>query len=88
VFYPEYHLRPLTELSAYIDTNHHLPEIPTAEDVAEKGVDLGEINKLLLKKVEELTLYLIQKDEQLKQQAAEIEKIERRMAKIEKEKAK
>jgi hypothetical protein len=46
--------------SAY---NHHLPDVPSEKEVIESGLDLGEMNKLLLKKVEELTLYLIEKDQ-------------------------
>jgi hypothetical protein len=72
VFYPEYHLQPLKDLKAYIDKNKHLPEIPSAQEVADKGVDLGEMNKLLLKKVEELTLYLIEKDLELKAQSVTV----------------
>jgi hypothetical protein len=65
VFNPDYTLLPLTEVKSYIDKNHHLPELPSAEVVGEKGVDLGEMNKLLTKKVEELTLYLIQMNEEI-----------------------
>ncbi|WP_184550888.1 hypothetical protein [Mucilaginibacter sp. FT3.2] len=60
VFKSEYRLRPLAEVKAYIDRNQHLPEIPSAQEVAANGVNLGEMNTLLLKKVEELTLYLIE----------------------------
>jgi hypothetical protein len=68
VFKPAYHLISLTELKAYIDKHQHLPEIPSEKEVAKNGVNLGDMNKLLLKKVEELTLHLIRKDEQLKAQ--------------------
>lgn len=54
----------LNLLKNYIDKNRHLPEIPSEKDVAINGVNLGEMNKTLLKKVEELTLYLIEKDKQ------------------------
>ncbi|MDN3580774.1 hypothetical protein [Mucilaginibacter flavus] len=64
VFTPDYQLPSLTDTKAYIDQNHHLPEIPSEVEVAKDGLNLGEMNRLLLKKVEELTLYLIEKDKQ------------------------
>jgi hypothetical protein len=65
VFKPAYHLPTLTEIKTYIDQNHHLPEMPSAEKVAKDGLSLGDMNAKLLKKVEELTLYLIDKDNQI-----------------------
>jgi hypothetical protein len=60
VFEDDYKLPSLKETAAYIKANKHLPEIPTAEEVKENGQDVGEMNRLLLKKVEELTLHLIE----------------------------
>ncbi len=68
VFKKDYQLRPLSEVKAYIDQNQHLPEIPSEQEMVKKGLDVGEMNKLLMKKVEELTLYLIEKDQQVKEQ--------------------
>jgi hypothetical protein len=68
VFNPKYTLMPLTDVKSYIDKNHHLPDMPTAAQVEKDGLNLGEMNKLLLKKVEELTLYLIEKDKNEQQQ--------------------
>jgi len=65
VFKPTYQLRPLTEVKAYIDQHQHLPEVPSADEVAKEGLNLGEMNKLLMKKVEELTLYLIENQKQI-----------------------
>ena len=62
VFGNNYNLKPLNEVESFIKENNHLPEIPTAKEVEEEGIDLGEMNMLLLKKVEELTLYLIEQD--------------------------
>ncbi len=59
VFKQTYRLKSLAEVKSFIDKNHHLPEIPTKIEVATDGQNLGEMNKLLLKKIEELTLYLI-----------------------------
>jgi hypothetical protein len=63
VFGKEYNLRSLQDLSAYIKVNRHLPNVPSAETVAEKGYSQHEMNKVLLEKVEELTLYVIQQQE-------------------------
>jgi hypothetical protein len=60
VFHPDYQLAPLQEVENYIRANRHLAGIPTTEEVQKEGVDLGEMNKLLLQKVEELTLYMIE----------------------------
>jgi hypothetical protein len=60
VFQPDYHLPTLAELEKYVRDNRHLPEIPSAVEVARDGIDLGEMNKKLLQKIEELTLYLIE----------------------------
>lgn len=69
VFNPTYQLPSLSEVKAYIDQNQHLPEIPSDQEIAKDGLNLGEMNKLLLKKVEELTLYLIEKDKEVKAQS-------------------
>lgn len=60
VFKPEYDLLPLNDVKTYIDKNQHLPDIPSAQEIAKDGLNLGEMNKLLVKKIEELTLYLIE----------------------------
>ena len=70
VFEKNYSLRSLQEVENYINQNKHLPEIPAAKDLEANGVNLGEMNMLLLKKVEELTLYVIElKKENEKQQS-------------------
>ncbi len=66
VFEETYNLRDLSELEAFIKENKHLPEIPSAEAMEAQGVNLAEMNKLLLQKVEELTLYTIEKDKEVK----------------------
>lgn len=60
VFEPNYGLPSLEEVENYINKNGHLKDIPSAEEVEDKGIELGEMNKLLLQKIEELTLYTIQ----------------------------
>ncbi|WP_156131581.1 hypothetical protein [Pedobacter kyungheensis] len=83
VFEEGYKVGTLEELESYIKTNKHLPEIPSAKEVAENGVQLGEMNKLLLQKVEELTLHLIEKDKALKQEQAKNQSQEDRISKLE-----
>lgn len=60
VFNDDYKLMSLEELESYIKANKHLPEIPTAQEVKENGILLGEMNAKLLQKIEELTLHLIE----------------------------
>ena len=60
VFFDNYELRTLEETEQFILENKHLPEIPSAAEVTENGINLGEMNAKLLLKIEELTLYLIQ----------------------------
>jgi hypothetical protein len=72
VFHPDYQLPALQEVEKYIKTNQHLPEIPSAAEVQKEGLDLGEMNKKLLQKVEELTLYLIGMEKKMQQMQAEI----------------
>jgi len=74
VFNSEYRLQPLAAVKSYIDENHHLPEMPSAAEVEKDGLNVGEMNKLLTKKVEELTLYLIDRDRLLQQQDAALKK--------------
>lgn len=63
VFQADYHLPALSALEAFIIENKHLPDLPTAAQVKD-GVDLGEVNRLLVQKVEELTLYMIEMNKQ------------------------
>lgn len=60
VFGNSHRLMPLGELQTYVKQNSHLPEIPSAQEVEENGVNVGEMQQLLLKKIEELTLYTIE----------------------------
>lgn len=73
VFSDNYKLTDLTDLGLFIQKEKHLPEIPSAEEVEREGIDLGEMNKKLLQKVEELTLYLIKMNEQNKALKKEVD---------------
>ena len=59
VFGKDYALRPLSELEAFIQANGHLPGVPSAGEVASRGVGVGEMQSKLLEKVEELTLHML-----------------------------
>jgi len=65
VFEDDYDLIRLREIEEYINTHGHLPEVPSTEEVQKNGIELGEMNVLLLKKIEELTLHLIEKEHQV-----------------------
>ena len=66
VFEPDYNLRPLNEVEAFVKENKHLPEIPSAKQMEADGVNVAEMNKLLLQKVEELTLYAINQEMEIR----------------------
>lgn len=72
VFKKEYHLRSLENVEKHIIEKGHLPNIPTAQEVLENGINVAEMNSKLLEKIEELTLYSIEQNKQLKLQAEEI----------------
>ncbi|MBT2563809.1 hypothetical protein J7E50_21380 [Pedobacter sp. ISL-68] len=72
VFAPKYELLPLPELEKFIQVYKHLPDVPSAREAEKNGIELGGMNKLLLKKIEELTLHLIEKDKALAAQLADI----------------
>lgn len=72
VFDKDYKLKNLYDVEAYITKNKHLPDVPSAQQVVENGVDMTEMNATLLKKIEELTLYTIELKKQLDKQQKEI----------------
>jgi hypothetical protein len=79
VFSKDYKIGTLNELEAYIKTNKHLPEIPSAEVIEKEGLALGEMNKKLLKNLEELTLHVIEQNKQLMKQNLRIAELEKKM---------
>jgi hypothetical protein len=79
VFKKDYQLRSLSEVKAYIDQNQHLPEIPSEQEMIKKGLDVSEMNKLLMKKVEELTLYLIDEHKKNKDQQEQINELNKKL---------
>lgn len=77
VFKPEYELMPLSNLKEFIRINKHLPGVPNEKQVAKDGVELGEMNTILLQKVEELTLYLLEIQQQLDEQKRMIKELQK-----------
>ncbi|UYQ95516.1 hypothetical protein MKQ68_10430 [Chitinophaga horti] len=65
VFEDGYQLRSIPELEFFIKQHKRLPDIPAASEVATDGIDLGEMNRKLLQKIEELTLYMIEQQKQI-----------------------
>lgn len=65
VFEKKYKLKPLNEVANFIKENKHLEGIPTSVEVSKNGVDLAPVTAKLLEKIEELTLYMIEKDKQI-----------------------
>lgn len=79
VFRNDYDLKTLAEVRNYIAENGHLPNVPSAEKVAVDGVNVGEMTKILVEKVEELTLYILQQDDRLEAQQKEIEQLKKQL---------
>ncbi len=75
VFESDYDLRTLKETKEYIAQNKHLPEIPSATEIGENGIDLGDMNMRLLKKIEELTLYQIELMEEMEAMKKELQEL-------------
>jgi hypothetical protein len=73
VFKPDYDLPTLTSVEEYITKNKHLPNVPSEQTILKNGVDVGDMNKILLQKVEELTLYMIQLQKQNENLQAQID---------------
>ena len=65
VFAEEYKLKSLAEIENYIKQNKHLPEIPSATEIEKNGLMLAEMNMILLKKIEELTLHVIEQNKRI-----------------------
>lgn len=66
VFQSDYKLKTLEEVEKHIDRNGHLPGVPSAKEVESNGIQVGEMNKILMEKIEELTLYILQQEKRIK----------------------
>lgn len=73
VFAPEYRLQPLDSVNTFIQANQHLPGVPSATEVEQNGVDMVQMDAILLKQIEELWLHMIRIQEELDATKAELE---------------
>lgn len=77
VFTDDYQLKSLEEVEQFISENNHLPGVPTANDVETNGLQVGEMQKIMMEKIEELTLYMIDLQKQNDTLKAEIEELKK-----------
>ena len=71
-----YNLKNLDEVESYIKENKHLPDVPSAENVGSEGISLGDMSKLQMQKIEELTLYAIKLEKTNQNLESRLEKLE------------
>jgi hypothetical protein len=83
VFEPDYRLMPLDDLREFVSREKHLPNVPSAGDVKKDGLNLSQVQMRLLEKVEELTLYTLKQDEQVKALQSENAKLNARLQALE-----
>lgn len=77
VFNENYQLPTIFEVDAYVKENKHLPDVPSAKQVAEEGYSQHDMNKVLLQKIEELTLYTIQQQKEIQELKAELNNLKK-----------
>ncbi|AZB35039.1 cell wall anchor protein [Chryseobacterium bernardetii] len=82
VFNKNYTLRTLEEVEKHIEEKGHLPNIPSTDEVMKNGINLGEMDAKLLEKIEELTLYSIEQNKQLKSQSEEIKELKKQVQQL------
>lgn len=74
----DYKMPTLEEVEAYTKENKHLPEVPSAQEIKENGLKLGEMNAILLQKVEELTLYLIEQNKEIEKLKTKVDELSKK----------
>lgn len=77
VFHKDYQLMSITALDKYINKHKHLPNIPTAQEIEEQGLDIGSVQAKQMEKIEEMALYIIQLNKKIEEQSKRIESLER-----------
>ena len=82
VFAEDYDLKPLTEVAQYVKANHHLPNLPSAQEVKENGLEIAEFQNKLLEKIEELTLYAIDQEKRILAQEQRLQALEKENAQL------
>lgn len=81
VFGKDYDLPSLSYVEQYIHSNSHLPGVPSAAEIEENNLNLGEMNAILLKKIEEMTLYMIDANKKIEQMQSEIASLKQQTGK-------
>lgn len=76
VFEKDYYLISLEDLEKYIYENNHLPGVPSEKEVIEKGINVSEMSTIMIQKIEELTLYIIEQNKILKSQEEKIKELQ------------
>lgn len=79
VFEDNYALPAINDVASFIKSNKHLPNVPSGADIKANGLDLNSFSMQLLRKVEELTLYVIDQNQKLEDQASKIEALENKL---------
>lgn len=75
VFSSGYELKPLLEIETFVKENQHLPDIPSEKDMIQNGVNINELQIKLLQKIEELTLYIIEQNKEIKYLKKELKEL-------------
>ncbi|ANH81282.1 hypothetical protein A8C56_10050 [Niabella ginsenosidivorans] len=79
VFKPSYSLMPLSKVESFIKANGHLPDIPSAKEIEQNGMEVGANQVVLLKKIEELTLHLIEMEKKVENISKDNERIKKQL---------
>jgi len=83
VFNDDYKLKDLEEVESFIEKNNHLPDIPSEQEVKDKGINLGDMDAKLLQKIEELTLYMIEQNKKTNKVIKENKDLKNRIVELE-----
>lgn len=71
----DYELMPVEKLGEFIEKNGHLPNVPPAAEIEKSGMDVGEMQRLMMEKIEELSLYIIQQQQQIRELKDQLDKV-------------
>jgi hypothetical protein len=83
VFEPTYQLMPLSEVETFVKKEKHLPNVPSEQELKTTGADVMELNKILMEKIEELTLYLIQQNKDTEELKSQLDELQTKLKELE-----
>ncbi|OIP02287.1 MAG: hypothetical protein AUJ97_06130 [Bacteroidetes bacterium CG2_30_32_10] len=72
----------ISQLEEFVKTNHHLPNVPSSEEITKNGLKIAEMENIMMQKIEEQTLYIIELNKQLMEQNKKISELENKMKTI------